>query len=482
MTVSELSLQDKIGQLLVLRVDLPPAFPESIPDVTNAGGVIVFGGSIQNITPILNRLQQTKKIPLLVTADLERGLGQQVDGACHFPHAQGLGEWYRKAGNNTAIYESARQTAVESRAAGIHMNYAPVADVNTNPANPIIGIRSFGTRPDIVTACCMEYIRGLHDGGMAATIKHFPGHGDTRTDSHIDLPSVDLELEILEKLHLAPFRSCIAAGVDAVMVGHISVQALDPTGTPASLSPKIITDLLRKEMGFDGVVVTDALNMGAITKRFSPADAAVQAILAGADLVLMPGADDMVARIEDAVINSIIPIERIDESVERILVLKHRLGLFYNAMAPGVHQSDTRLPVTLARACTTIIRGRIPRYSIPPEIIVCVMQQDGLSWLREKLRSKNGLFLNLSDTPPHRQAGRPLVVVTDLQPKGWSGRVGFPEPWGKAIDDIFTPDDLLISMGSPYVIDGLSHVDNFMCTYSSSVESQQELYRFLFDV
>lgn len=468
--------------MVVLRMDLPPAFPESIPDVTNVGGVIVFGGSIQNITPMLNRLQQTRKIPLLVSADLERGLGQQVNGASQFPHARGLGEWYRKTGNGTALYESAHQTAVESRAAGIHMNYAPVADVDTNPINPIIDIRSFGPSPEMVTACCREYIRGLHDGGMAATAKHFPGHGHTRTDSHIDLPSVDLELERMEKLHLAPFRSCISAGVDAIMVGHIAVPALDPTGTPASLSPHIISGLLRNKMEFDGVVVTDALNMGAITKRFSPADAAVLAILAGADLVLMPGTDDMIARIEDAVTKGIIPVKRIDESVERILALKHRLGLFQNAIAPGVHSSDTQLPVTLARACMTIIRGRIPRYSIPPEVIGCVMQQGGLSWLREKLKPKNGLFLNLSDTPPQRHAGRPWVVVTDLQPKAWSGHVGFPEPWGKAIDDMFTPDDLLVSMGSPHVIEGLRHVDNFMCTYSSSVESQQELYRLLFDV
>lgn len=468
---------------MVVRMDLPPGYPESIPDVKDYGGIIVFGGNLENTVTVLNRLQNGMKIPLLVGADLERGLGQQVEGGCNFPHARGLAELYRKTNDVSAMYDSARQTAREARTLGIHMNFAPVADVNTRPDNPIIGIRSFGADPDIVAACCNEYIRGLHDGGMASTAKHFPGHGDTRTDSHIDLPSVELDSETVDKRHLSPFQACIAGDVDAVMVGHIAVPALDSSGLPASLSPSMVTGVLRQRMEFDGVVVTDAMNMGAITNRFSPADAAIRAINAGVDIVLMPDAPDIVASVENAVMEGVIPIDRIDEAVNRVLALKRRLGLFENRTASGLFQSDAQLPLKLARECMTFIRGHSPRFDIRPEIILCLMKKDGVSWLQEKLRShENVTVLTVADVPPQRPLDRPYVLLTDIQPRAWSGGTGFPELWSRKIEKTFTPNDLLITLGSPHITNDLQNVHNVLCTYSASVESQREVYKLFFEL
>src|ERR1700756_2015470 len=222
-----------------------------------------------------------------------------------------------------------KKTPLEARAAGIQWIYAPDADVNSNPGNPIINTRSFGENPEKVSEFVAEFIRGVQENGGLATAKHFPGHGDTTADSHIDLPVVTADRARLEKLELVPFRAAIAAGVGSIMTGHLNVPALEPDPhTPATLSSRILTDLLRGELGFQGLVITDAMDMGGITVRYAPGEAAVRAFLAGADALLMPPVPDAAFEALQAAVKSRrISRARLDASVRRILSAKARLGL-----------------------------------------------------------------------------------------------------------------------------------------------------------
>ena len=238
---------------------------------------------------LTNQLQSKSKLPLLIGADFERGTAMRLDEGTSFPTAMALAA----AGNPKDAYTMGKITALEARAVGIQWIYAPDADVNNNPGNPIINTRSFGEDPARVSEFVSEFIRGVQENGGLATAKHFPGHGDTAGDSHIDLPVIKADRERLEHLEFVPFRAAIAAGVGSIMTGHLAVPALEPdANTPATLSSRILTDVLRKELGFEGLVVTDAMDMGGITVRFAPGDAAVRAFLAGADALLMPPVPD----------------------------------------------------------------------------------------------------------------------------------------------------------------------------------------------
>ena len=225
-------------------------------------------------------------------------------------------------------------TALEARAVGIQWIYAPDADVNNNPGNPIINTRSFGEDPARVAEYVTAFVRGVEENGGLATAKHFPGHGDTASDSHIDLPVIHADRDRLDKLELVPFRAAISAGVGSVMTGHLSVPSLEPDpNTPATLSSHILTDLLRHELHFQGLVVTDAMDMGGITVRYAPGEAAVRAVLAGADALLMPPVPDAAFEgLQAAVRSGRISIERLDASVRRILEAKAKLGLDKNRM------------------------------------------------------------------------------------------------------------------------------------------------------
>jgi beta-N-acetylhexosaminidase len=274
---------------------------------------------------LINRLQREAAVPLLFTADFEGGAGYIVDGATRLPRAMALA-----AARDPALVERAGTVAArEGRALGVHVDFYPVVDVNNNPRNPIINLRSFGEDPALVADMSRAMIRGIHAGGMLATAKHFPGHGDTAVDTHLDLAVIEHPRERLDAVELVPFRAAIEAGVDAVMSSHIRLPALDPTpGLPATLSEPILTGLLRKELGFAGLVFTDSMSMHAISRRFTPGQAAVLAVKAGADIVLdSPDPEAALGGIREAVERGEIPMDRIDRSVRRILAAKARLGL-----------------------------------------------------------------------------------------------------------------------------------------------------------
>src|SRR2546426_1003867 len=250
-------------------------------DSLEIGGLIVSVGSPFDIAAKLNVLQRRSRLPLLVSADLEWGAGMRVVGGTAFPHMMAVGA----TGDSRDAYAIAEAAATEGRAVGIHVNFAPDADVNNNPLNPIINIRSFGEDPRAVSRLVAAYVRGLREHRMLATLKHFPGHGDTQIDSHIGLPRIAAGYGRLDSLELVPFRAGISAGADVVMSAHIVVPDLTGPEQPATLAAAVLTGLLRDSLGFQGLVVTDALDMGSIVSKYGAGEAAVRAFLAGADLL-----------------------------------------------------------------------------------------------------------------------------------------------------------------------------------------------------
>ncbi len=332
-TLKSLSLREKIGQLVQIRV--PGKFLNrqgyeyrSIQEQikrNHVGGVVLFAGSVYESAILLNELQVSSKVPLLVAADFERGLSFRINDTTPFPWTMALGA----AGSEEFAYEQGFITGKESRALGVHWIFAPVVDVNNNPDNPVINIRSFAEDPALVARLGTAFIRGAKKAQVLTTAKHFPGHGDTNTDSHLGLAVVESDLERLQSVEFIPFKEAIQAGVDSIMTAHVAVPNLTDSPTiPATLSWKVLTDVLRNRLKFDGLVVTDALEMGGITESYWGGLAAVRALEAGADVLLLPpNATVAINEVERAVLRGDIPESRINESVRKILNAKYRLGL-----------------------------------------------------------------------------------------------------------------------------------------------------------
>src|SRR5712692_6536486 len=334
-----LTVRQKVAQLVMPRLpgsysaldDSAFVVAQRWVDSLEVGGVIVFSGSPFDLAAKLNVLQRRSRLPLLVSADLEWGAGMRVVGATVFPQIMAVGA----TGDPRDAYTIGAAAATEGRAVGIHVNFAPDADLNNNPLNPISNTRSFGEDPRAVSRLVQAYVRGLREHGMLATLKHFPGHGDTQTDSHIGLPVITAGYGQLDTLELVPFRAGIEAGADVVMSAHIAFPALTGDSGPATLSAAAMTGLLRDSLRFRGVVVTDALDMGAIVTKYGSGEATVRAFLAGADLLLIPAdPDSAVNAMTAAVTSGRVSRERLDASVRRVLEIKGRLGLFERRTMP----------------------------------------------------------------------------------------------------------------------------------------------------
>ncbi|NAW50959.1 glycoside hydrolase family 3 protein [Elizabethkingia argentiflava] len=329
-TYSSLSQDEKLGQLFIidLYADKDQTHINSVRQLVlqeKIGGIILMQGNALNQIESINEFQNSSKIPLLIGIDAEWGLYQRIATAHKFPWAITLGAIQ----NEKLIYEMASQIAVDAKRMGINWNFAPVVDVNTNPMNPIIGNRSFGSDVQNTIRKGLAYSNGLQDHGVLSSIKHFPGHGDTDKDSHLDLPVVKHNIERLMNTELAPFTALINKNVGGVMVAHLYVPALEArSGVPASLSYPIVTDLLKKKLGYKGIIITDALNMGAITRRYSPGEADKKAFAAGNDIMLFSkGVSEGKKLIQQAIDQGEIPQSRVEESVKKILLTKYLLGL-----------------------------------------------------------------------------------------------------------------------------------------------------------
>ena len=339
-----MSPEEKVGQLFAIWVrvqflnDADPIFVQLRDNIRKyhvgslvmsvpVDGPVLLKSSPSVTADLLNRLQRTSNLPLIVSADFERGVSMRLNGTTVFPHAMAFGATGKM--EDAEIF--GRITALESRAIGVHWNFFPDADVNSNPANPIINTRSFGGDPTQVGDFVAAYIRGAHEGGMLVTAKHFPGHGDTATDSHLGVAEVTGDRARLDAVELPPFKHAIDAGVDAVMVAHVTVPALDPDPNRVATTSKSIVDgLLKEEMGFKGLVVTDALDMAGLTRIYAKdiGREAVDSFKAGNDmLIIPPNLDASYRSMMQAVHSGEISRQRLDQSVRKILELKASVGL-----------------------------------------------------------------------------------------------------------------------------------------------------------
>lgn len=334
--LNSMSLEEKICQLFIVRPeDLSDTYPvtqagEDLDELLNrypVGGVVFFGDNI--VTPeqcgsLIDSFQEASRIPLFICVDEEGGIVSRVGsnsamGTTAFPDMAQIG----LEGDPLAAYRVGHTIGTEIRALGFNLDFAPVADVNTNPDNPIIGNRAFSSDPETAASMVEACVTGFHDAGMISCLKHFPGHGNTNADSHTGYVSIDSTLEELSQVELMPFLKGIEAGAPVVMVGHIACPNITGDELPASLSPVLVNELLRQQLGYQGLIITDAMDMSAITDRYTAGEAAVLALQAGCDLVLIPAnLDEAVAAVRQAVEDGLFPVARIDESVLRILELK----------------------------------------------------------------------------------------------------------------------------------------------------------------
>ncbi|WP_342433050.1 glycoside hydrolase family 3 N-terminal domain-containing protein [Neobacillus sp. FSL H8-0543] len=345
--IKQMTMEEKVGQMLMPDYRnwkgknvtvMNEEIAQQVKDY-HLGGVILFAENVvgtEQTARLVNAYQEAaEKYNLLITIDQEGGIVTRLQSGTHMPGNMALG-----ATRSEEVAEKVgKAIGEELHSLGINMNLAPVLDVNNNPDNPVIGVRSYGEDPELVGKMGTAYIKGLQESGTAATAKHFPGHGDTATDSHFSLPVVPHDIDRLKAVELYPFQQAMNAGIDAVMTAHVTFPNVDDSTAiskkdgsvipvPATLSNKVLTGLMREEMGYNGLIITDAMNMQAIADHFGPVDAAIRTVKAGSDIVLMPVGLDAVANgLYDAVNTGEISIERIEQSVERILTLKLNRGI-----------------------------------------------------------------------------------------------------------------------------------------------------------
>jgi len=521
-TLRKMSVEEKIGQLLFTTyhgsftaTDMA-AYRQILHDVTDlhVGGFInITQGSPLGIvksqaypTAVLNnQLQAKSKLPLLVGADFERGTAMRLDEGTSFPTAMAVAA----AGNPKDAYAMGKITALEANAVGIHWIYAPDADVNNNPGNPIINTRSFGEDPERVAQFVTEFVRGVQENGGAATAKHFPGHGDTAADSHIDIPVIRADRARLDQLELVPFRAAISVQVDSIMTGHLNVPALEPDpNTPATLSHNILTNLLRNQLGYQGLIVTDAMDMGGITVRYAPGEAAVLAVAAGVDALLMtPVPDAAFEALQEAVKSGRISKERLDASVRRILQAKARLGLNQNRLVDvnAINQKFASVAwqkeaQDISDRGVTLLRDtphRLPLDGTKPSRALLLAfyadpepypgedlerelrsRFDSVTTLRADTRFANAGILKLPPPESYDIAILALFVrVSDRK-----GNVDVPAEQAALAVQIYKTDKPVITVGfgSPYLIERFPQAETWLAAFGISDVAQISAARALF--
>ena len=509
--LESLSPRDRIAQLVVPYIpgtyaaydDAAFARMQAWVDSLHVGGLIVSVGSPLDIAAKLNRLQQRSQIPLLVTSDLEGGTSIRLVGGTFLPPNMGIGA----TGSDSFAYEMGRITALEGRAIGIHLAFAPDADVNNNPDNPIINTRSFGEDPAEVGRLAAAEIRGIQDHGMLATAKHFPGHGDTGTDSHIALPVINASWGRLDSVELVPFRAAIAAGVKVVMSAHIALPGIDRGQVrPGTVVPEVLTGILRDSLRFNGLVVTDALNMSGVASAYG-AEAGVRAFIAGADLLLQP-ADPAaaIAAMEAAMARGEITPERLDRSVRRVLTIKKDLGLFRRRTVqldsiPAVVGSAPFLAEAREMAARSIVMvkdvgGTIYglRSAHPSLTVVTYAEEDNRTMgqaLIAELRSQGFPVTPVRLWPASgpesydsaaRALGRNAVglIVTADRPVAGRGTIGLPPRLAALISaSARTIPTILVSLGNPYLISSLPEVGSYLIGWRANPVVEEAVARAL---
>lgn len=522
-TLEGLSLRQKVGQMIMPWIDggfLPTSGAEYdtiaawVRDYA-VGGLVVSIGPPVDMAAKLNQLQGLAQIPLLIATDMEHGPGQRLTAGVVMPYGMDLGGGTRfppvmalgATGDPALAYEMGRITALEARAVGIHMSFSPVVDVNNNPSNPIINTRSYGEDPAAVARMATAQLRGMQENGLLATAKHFPGHGDTSEDSHIELPRLDIDRARADSVELVPFRAAIEDGVSAVMSAHIAFPALSgDSALPATLSPRVLTGLLRNQLGFHGIVVTDALNMGAIVRTYGAGDAAVRAVDAGADILLMPDVPAALQAVESAVLDGTIDEARIDRSVRKLLEAKARVGLnrrrtvdldrVDEVVDAASHDSVAH---SIAERSITVARDRehlVPLATGDSARVLSIVYTDDLDPLAGRAFNRT-----LADTLPGLQAAvlygpqapavldtllaaadsaDRVVVSTFVRVLSSKGDVAVDTAMAAFIDTLAARrPTVVVAFGNPYVLAQFPEVGSYVLAWGSGALSQTAAARAL---
>ena len=507
-TLAGMTLREKVGQLVMPRISggylaIGSAEHERLRTWVqeyHIGGVIITIGPPYELAAKLNLMQEMAAVPLLVSADMEHGPGQILatgtmvangidnGGATRFPPLMAFGA----AGDERLAYELGRITALEARAAGVHVAFAPVVDVNNNPSNPIINIRSYSADPQLVARLARAHVRGLQENGMLATAKHFPGHGDTGRDSHITPLFINVGRARADSVELVPFRSAIAADVAGVMSAHIVFPALTADSVPATLNSKLLQGLLRDEMGFTGLLFTDALDMGAIVRVYSNETAPVMAVRAGIDVLLQVNPGDVGTVVEaliDAVEKGDLPRARVDEAVRRILTAKARLDLHRRRTVdldrlPHVLGSAPHQEIAQEAADRSITLVRDARNLVPlapgARVLSVVYTDDFDPWAGRTLQraltprgNVQTVFLDArSDaaalTAATARADSADVVIFSPFIRVSAGKIGLalPDPIAAFADGLAARKPLVVvSFGNPYIIQQLPNAHAYMVAW-----------------
>ncbi len=536
-----MSLDEKIGQLICVGINATflnqdsdgfKALRHQVED-NHVGGIILFRGPVYESVVLVNRMQNLARYPLLISADLEAGSGMRFDDTVNLPWNMAVGatdnpEYARRQG---------ALTAREARALGVQQIYAPVADVNNNAANPVINVRSYGEDPAAVGRFVAAFVEGVQSNGVIATAKHFPGHGDTATDSHRGLPEIDVSRERLNAIELVPFRAAVKSGVGSVMTGHIGMPQVDPTavmplprdvklkpidtdeggevvvekGTmPTSLSP-VMNLILRRDLGFDGLIVTDAMSMSGLTLYFTQEEASVRALEAGADLLLKPADPDAAFRgVREAVKKGRLKEQRIDESARRVLAAKYDLGLVKQKITPldaidrnVAGKQSVELAREVAEHAITLVRNDdnlVPLRSLKPESRIfnlAITNGDDRLWIANAFAgaiSESGHKIEtlvLDDRSSDAEVQKALerargadMVIASLYGRVRTGQarsVGLPEPGAKALATLITNKTPVvgISFGNPYLLQSFPELRTYLVAYGDMPSLQQAAARAL---
>ena len=512
--LKSMTLREKIGQMMMMALsgeftnfsDAKFAETKRRIEKLNVGGFTLFRGEANSIATITNEAQKLSKLPLFFSADYERGLRMQTRTGTPFTTNMGVAA----AGDIDAIYRQGKIICEEMRAIGANWLFAPVADVNNNPDNPVINIRSFGANPAKVGEFVAAEVRGVQAANCLATLKHFPGHGDTATDSHIGLSTIPADEKELNAVELVPFKTAILSGVDSVMTAHLAVPQVTGDNLPASLNPKISTDILRKDLKFDGIITTDSMEMGAITKNYPNGASAVMAIKAGADLVLFPpDVDAAISAVEAAVKSGELTENRLDESVRRLLSAKYRLGLTRNRFVDLVKvNSLIEQPENVAEAnrtaekSITLLRNEgaifpLNKQTAAKTLFVVIAADDdateGATFVPDvQKRYPNAKFARLDPRSTGEEYAKVLsdaknydqiILSPFVKRAAAKGTVALPENQVAFVKKIIAAKGAkaaVIAFGNPYMIRQFPEAQNYVVTYAIEDVAQTAAVKTLF--
>lgn len=537
----KMSLEEKVGQLISVGVNATflnqdsDAFQTLKRNVEEhkIGGIILFRGPVYESVILMNRMQQLARYPLLVSADLEYGAGMRFEDTVNFPWNMAVAA----TGNPDFARRQGEMTAREARALGVHHIFAPVVDVNNNAANPVINVRSYGEDPADVARFGVAFTEGAQNAGAIATAKHFPGHGDTAVDSHRGLPEINVGRDRLNSIEFVPFQALVNAGVGSVMVGHIALPQIDPTAVrplprnlkgkptdtdeageiidekaamPATMSP-VLGRILRNDMKFSGMIVTDALSMSGLTIYFTPEESAVRALEAGADMLLKPVDVDATFRgVRDAVKSGRLTEQRIEESARKILAAKYDLGLLDQRLAP-VDSIDRlvsskevyKLATEVAERAVTLVRDEdklLPLKNLKPDARIfnlAITNGDDRNWIGNQFvarMNRSGLKVEaqvLDERSSEQEIQKAIeraksadLVIATMYGRVRSGQassVGLPDAGARALSTVITGKTPVIgiSFGNPYLLQNFTGLRTYVVAYGDMPSLQNAVGRAL---